>query len=168
MSHQLTSIDDWLKSRDWPVSSADQRLISLATPEVHLAIADELRNSGLHGVSCACVPQGRFPVTRRIQLQWADDPTRIIAWKKWLYECGIRFSTEVRVHYYGEATIYATWKQVIRNWPLFLIESADEDCVVTDTTLQWALTFCHHNVLTFSCYRNRPKAGRKSWDRVLE
>lgn len=161
------SLNQWLLSRSDPVSTVDVGAFSMASAESSAAVAKQLQDSGLLGSNCACPPGRRFPLYRARPVRWTGDPALVPAVKKWLYECGLRFGTEVRVYYGRDVTIHTTWKMLIRWWPTFYWGPGYEECLVTDNTLQWALSFCHYDAMTFHHYRTRPKAGRKNWEFVL-
>lgn len=141
--------------------------MSMASATSHAALAKELQKNGLYGHNCGCPLQGRFPLLRRVRFHWEGNPDLVPAVKKWLYECGIRFATDVRIHYHRDVTIFTTWKMLVRWWQPFYWGPGLEDCIITDNTLQWALSFCHYDAMTFHYYRNRPQAGRKNWEFVL-
>lgn len=165
MATTFSSIEEWLAHVDAPVSDFDRRLIYIASADETAVLIKDLAKNDLLTSNCACIDEGRFHCDRRLGIEPRWDEAYIRSLRKWLYECGILFSTDVRMLFHRGYAIHTTWKFIVRYLPHINLHL--DDVIITDRTMQWALTYCHHPSFGFHCYQTRPKNGRKNWKFVL-
>lgn len=77
--------------------------------------------------------------------------TEIRAVKKWLYERGIPFRTQVFLSYQPDEAIVTTWKMVVKYWDTFWWPM--HDLTVIDGSMNWALLFWHEREAFFGHHR---------------
>lgn len=79
----------------------------------------------------------------------AEEDGRI---RKWLYQRGIPFQTQVYLSWQPDWAVRTTWKMLVKYWNDFYYPISDNLSVV-DGTFRWALLFWHEHEIFFGANR---------------